>query len=311
MNPTSSGVMYIAVDNCLQRGYCLGDVIGQIKVAELFVLNEPHERTLMSLLVNDPLNFLWDGFIERHKVEVLWDDWEDRGNRSVQYKNFETRLDTKEVHGIHFDTYKELYPRIDGGFRQKILCGIENGLGRKNIFEYYYFGQQHSVDKPKASEYFEPGLIPVPEHKRENSRSVFLAPLEKCQLNRHFTWGFWGDVIDRLLKQEIEVTLNDNTWLGNQFVGRPHFQRTFLPFGELITQIAEATMVACGNTGIGWVAGSTNTPLFALEKQMVLAEYSFEKCGVQSMVRLTDSTDATIVARLIQEELEKITGEGT
>jgi len=303
--------MYIAVNNCLQRGYCLGDVVGQVKVAELFMLNEPHERTLMSLLVDDALNFLWDGFIKRHKVEVLWDDWEDRGNRHVQYQHFLVRLREKSVHGIHFDTYKEIYPRIDGAPRQNFLCGYEKGIGRKNIFEYYYFGQRESVDDPKGTEYFEPGLIPVGEHKKENSRSVFLAPLEKCQCNKHFTWGFWGDVIDRLLKQEIEVTLNDNTWLGDQFVERPHFQRTFLPFKELIKQIAEATMVACGNTGIGWVAGATNTPLFALEKQMVLAEYSFEKCGVQSMVRLTDSTDATIVARLIQEELEKITGEGT
>ena len=55
--------MYIAANNTMERGYFLGDVITLIKVAYLFVDNEPHDRVLLSLHHHDQLNFLWDRFL--------------------------------------------------------------------------------------------------------------------------------------------------------------------------------------------------------------------------------------------------------
>jgi len=51
--------MYIASNNCTERGYFLGDVLGLIKTAWLFVRSEPHTQYIMSLHEREPLNFLW------------------------------------------------------------------------------------------------------------------------------------------------------------------------------------------------------------------------------------------------------------
>ena len=66
--------MYIAYNNCIERGCFLGDVITMIKAAELFVRNEPADTLLLSLFEHDPMNFLWLRFVRTNNVTVLWDD---------------------------------------------------------------------------------------------------------------------------------------------------------------------------------------------------------------------------------------------
>lgn len=127
--------MYIACNNTMPRGYFLGDILTVIKAAWMFVENEPHDHVVLSLHDREPLNFLWDKFIADNLVTVIYDRW-DQGNRDAQFAAFGERLTSRRVKDIPFDTYKELYPRLDGGARQHILCGRENGIGRKNIFSY-------------------------------------------------------------------------------------------------------------------------------------------------------------------------------
>jgi hypothetical protein len=138
---------YIACNNCRERGYFLGDVLGMIKVAWLWAENERYDKYLLSVHRSEPLNFLWQRFVRENNVEVLYDDWP-KFNKRRQYEEFGRRFNERAVHGRPFDVYKELYPRVEGHDRQHILCGRENGLGRANIFEYYYYGQQVFAECP-------------------------------------------------------------------------------------------------------------------------------------------------------------------
>lgn len=224
--------MYIACNNTMPRGYFLGDILTVIKAAWMFVENEPHDHVVLSLHDREPLNFLWYRFIVDNLVTVVRDRW-DQGNRDSQYAAFGERLASRRVKGIPFDTYKELYPRLDGGARQSILCGRENGIGRKNIFCYYYFGQQSWRDEPVGDETFGPGVIEQPQVARMTARSVLVAPHEKCHGNALFTHTFWEQVVRGLTQAEVHVTVNDDRGFMRYAEG-PLLSRTFLPFRQLV-----------------------------------------------------------------------------
>ena len=287
----------MAVNNSLQRGYCLGDVLGIIKTAKVMIENERPEHILLSLHDDDPLNFLWERFVRENLVTVIHDRW-DKASKHQQYEIFGQRRASRTVKGISFDIYKELYPRLDGGDRQHILCGKERGLGRRNIFEYYYYGQESFIEYPTGTTTFGDDVIDVPDVQQLTSRSVFLAPHEKCQGNRIFTLPFWQSVTRKLLHAGFIVIVNDQ---GTFFPECHHSDliRTFKCFPKLIRQIAEQQLVVCGNTGIGWVAAATNTPFIALERDMIFSEYSFEKCGCQSLIGAIDTPDPNLVTQRI------------
>lgn len=293
--------MYIACNNAMPRGYFLGDMLTVIKAAWMFVENEPHDHIILSLHDREPLNFLWNKFIADNLVTVIHDRWH-QGNRDAQYAAFGERLTSRQVKGIAFDTYKELYPRLDGGARQAILCGRENGIGRKNIFCYYYFGQQSWRDDPQGDETFGPELIDVPPAPRSTQRSVLVAPHEKCHGNAIFAHAFWEQVILGLVRAEIEVTVNDDRGF-MQYAEGPLLKRSYLPFHELVTQVAAQRLVVAGNNGIGWLAGATGAPLLALERNAVFPEYSFAKCGLRSLAAVIDQPDAPRVVQWITDYL--------
>lgn len=291
--------MYIAANNALPRGYFLGDVLTVIKAAWMFVENEPHDHILLSLHDREPLNFLWDKFIADNLATVVRDRW-DQGNRDMQYAAFGERLASRHVRGIAFDTYKELYPRMDGGARQTTLCGRENGMGRKNIFSYYYFGQQSWVEEPCGEETFGAGLIERPPVARATERAVFVAPHEKCHGNGVFTHAFWEQVILGLMRAEVHLTVNDDRGF-MQYAEGPLLTRTFLPFRPLTEQVAAQRLVLAGNNGVGWLAGALGTPLVAVERNALLAEYSFARCGLTSLVEAIDEPDpARVIDRTLQ-----------
>lgn len=295
--------MYIACNNAMPRGYFLGDVLTVIKAAWMFVENEPHDHIILSLHDREPLNFLWDKFIADNLVTVVRDRW-DHGNRDTQYAAFGERLASRRVRGLLFDTYKELYPRLDGGARQTMLCGHENGIGRKNIFCYYYFGQQNWCEEPVNDETFGPGVIEVPPVARTTDRSVFVAPHEKCHGNGRFTHAFWEQVILGLTKAEVQVRLNDDRGF-MQYADGPLLSRTYLPFRQLVDQVASQRLVVAGNNGIGWLAGALGTPLLAMECNALLTEYEFGKCGLTSLVEAVDEPDPPRVVNRVLEYLER------
>lgn len=290
--------MYIACNNALPRGYFLGDVLTIIKAAWLFVENEPHDEVVLSLHDRDPLNFFWDRFVAENLVTVVHDRW-DQASRATQYEIFDERRRARCVRQIAFDTYKELYARIDGGERQVRLCGSEKGLIARSIFQYYYLGQETGSPAPRGTRSFARGLIEKPDIVPVTGRSVFVAPHEKCHGNAVFTHAFWEQTIRRLLQAGIEVTVNDDRGFLRAAEG-PLLKRTFLPFRPLVSQVAAQRLVLSGNTGIGWLAGALGTPLIALERIAAFAEFGFERCGVESLVESIDEPDVERVAAAVE-----------
>lgn len=293
--------MYIAYNGNLPCGFCLGDQIVHIKTARMIVESEKPDRVLISLHPGDVLAFLWKKFVDDFRAEVIWDDWP-LGNMDHLRKEQDKRRAAKKVNGIEFDVYRELYRRMDGADRQGQLAGKEVGLGRKNIFEYTYFGQEKVTADPVGSTEFDGSVI---YHIGANPRihRVFIAPHAKCQGNAVFTLDFWREVIVKLCGAGIPVTVN------SQYKIAPDhdlMRTNFSPFERLVNQICEHKLVACGNTGIGWLAGATDTPLLAMQHDgSWMQDYRYEWCGVKSLIEFVREPDVGLVVGKIVEFMGK------
>jgi hypothetical protein len=132
---------------------------------------------------------------------------------------------------------------------------------------------------------------------------VFIAPHEKCHGNGVFTHAFWEQVILNLTRSGICVTLNDDRGFMQNAEG-PLLKRTFLPFRQLIEQVAAQRLVLAGNNGVGWLAGAIGTPLLAVERNGLLPEYEFTKCGVTSLVAAIADPDAPRVVDRVLHYLD-------
>jgi hypothetical protein len=275
------------------------------QVAWLFVRNEPHDRIILSLHAHDPLNWTWSRFIRENHATVVYDDWL-KGPKEIQYSHWAQRRSTRLVSSIPFDTYKQLYPRLDGGDRQGFLCGTERGLGRRNIFEYYYFGQETHVELLLGSTSFGTYLIEVPRIPRKTDRCVFVAPHEKCQGNRVFTHAFWRELVHALLAVDIAVVLNDDGRFCREITS-PLLSYDFAPLERIAETIASHRLILCGNTGIGRVVGAVGTPLIACENAdaMAFGEYSFQKCGVESLRAVLAEPSVEQVMHAVLAELDR------
>lgn len=274
--------MYIAANTCKERGVYLGDVLTMIKTAWLFVENEPHDKYVLSLMEDDVFNFLWYRFIAVNNVKVVYDNWQK--NNNITWLNYDIRLHEKKVTGIPFDTYKELYPRLEGGNRQSRLCGKEIGLGASNIFKYFYVGQPVSAENPINTENFDENIVYF-KHWNYKNNTVFVAPEEKCQGNRIFTIDFWVSIIKKLDSLGVKVHINSNKQ-PFKLLENDNVKCVFPSYPKLFETLNQYSVVLCGNTGIGWCASATATPMIAFERtgQMTFAEYSFTSCGCKSLV---------------------------
>lgn len=287
--------MYIAASHQTEGcplSHCLGDVITSIKVAWLWVQMEKPDHVILSLCRHEQWNVLWDRFIRENNVFVVWDEKVD--SKWLLYRDFDIRRQTRIVHGAKFDTYKELYCRMEGGQRQAALCGQERGLGRKNIFEYFYHGQESFVPNPSGSAEFGSNIIDFDECHREPR--VLIAPHAKCQGNDVFTFAFWGRVTQSLIDANIPFTLNDT----DNRIGIPGLKATLARPEEIANYVARHSLVVCGNTGIGWVAGATGTPLFGMEPPWFnMMDFRYRECGVKSLKALFSDPDPNEVANAI------------
>lgn len=310
--------MYIACNHCTAYECFLGDVITMIKAAHLFVENEPHDNVVMSLYRHEPLNFLWDKFIDTHRVRIVWDDLPKKATRisrsrrrgnlyyprdmHFHYRLLHERVKTRTVKNLAFDTYKELYPWRLWAQRQSYLCGSPCFSPEMNIFEGYYYGQQEYADQPKNIKRFLPGLIKYRRDEPAHNRAVFIAPHEKCQRNRIFTLAFWEAVVGLLLKEDVLVILNSKEFLQN--LHHPRLRAVFLPVPKLIAQIASQRLVVCGNTGVGWVAAAVGTRFIAMEKDMINEEYCFQRCGCHSLVDTVREPDPQYTVKAVLQHLQ-------
>jgi len=289
--------MYIAASPTKRGGHYLGDVLLEIRLAWEWWRREPADHVILSLHSDGKeLNFLWDAFIETVKPTIVWDSF-DPSDHKTYWNIFDERRKTRQVDGLHFDIYKELYLRIDGGARQHALCGLERGLNKRNILEYYWFGQESH--QPGGVVGFGPGIIKTPRVQRQPR--IFIAPHEKCYGNRVFTLDFWREVVRQLANHGIPITIN--TQSPDLFIHGKNIECSFEPYQTLVEQLAGHILVACGNTGIGWAAGAVGVPVIACESpDMFFWEFSYRRTGLATLVDTIAYPDASWCARRILDE---------
>lgn len=298
--------MYIAFSGTYEMGHKLGDCITMVKACYLFAENEPHDKIIISLNHNQKLNFLWEKFIDKYEVEVVYDDFCDIEKLT---EVLDQRRKSRKINNLNFDTYKELYLRIHGGKRQKVLCGQERGLGKKNIFEYYYFGQENKPETCINGDHFKDELFYYSSNRDKTKKnSVFISPLAISQSNKVFTFDFWKQVVLNLCEQKVHVYLNTNS---DFFKNTPKDFVTFTyeknnEYRRLLNRIASQKLVVCGNTGIGWFAGATGTPLMAMEPPFFwYMDYRYRECGVQSLKKLFQEPEPKVVSEAIVQYLDE------
>lgn len=298
--------MYIAFSGTYEGGHKLGDCVTMVKTCYLFAENEPHNEYILSLNPKHKLNFLWDKFIHEYQVKVIYDDFPSKWSvpkSEVVYEIFNERMASKQVQNIKFDTYKELYLRIHGGKRQFHLCGSERGLGRKNIFEYYYFGQQNKPEKCVGGDKFKNNIIYYEPKEKAPERSCFISPLAVSQGNKVFSFDFWRNVVKFLTKKEILVFLNTDKENSFKEINSPFLKFTYQKnddYKSLLNTIASQRLVVCGNTGIGWFAAATGVPLMAMEPSFFwFMDYRYRECGVESLKQIFSQPNAEEVSNAI------------
>jgi hypothetical protein len=281
-------------------GFALGDVITMIAAAKLWISHDPHEHYLLTLIENEPRNVLWNKLIREHKIEVVFDKLL---SKPKKHATFDARLSSRQINGIGFETYRELYTRTDGPERQQFLAGKKVCPNQINIIEYYLLGQNDGMNSCVDTTEFPRGLIDVPAIARD--KFILIAPHETCHQNKQFTLVFWRNVIQILLSYGIDVIVNDNTEFMADYLEHPQFTKTFYDIEQLIEQVASVAMVACGNTGIGWLAAATETPFVAMQKNLILPEYCFQHSGCSSLLELVTIPRPEIAAKIILKHLEK------
>lgn len=296
--------MLITFNGARENGQFLGDTLCSIKAAYLLAKNYPCDKVLLALSPSSDLNFLWRKFIETFKVQVIYDTF-DPGNVDQRFAAWDKWRAERKIEGIPFDIYKELYRRIDGGNRQGVLCGgREPGIGRKNVFEYWYFGQEEAREPCEGSHHFADDLIHHTVVRPEYD--VLIAPLAKCQGNQTFTFQYWDQVVRKLVDVGVRVTVNYNSDFCNDLAGKPNYRKIFPDFKELLSEVVKHKMVCCGNTGVGWLAAAAGIPLLAMQPvDSNIQDYRYEWCGVKSLIDFIEQPDADYCVRRVLNQLQR------
>lgn len=298
--------LLITFNGTQENGQFLGDQLCSIKTAYLFAENVKADKVILSLSPGNEFHFFWQKFIDTYDVDVVYDTWHP-GDVPTRWLNWDKWRAEREVEGRKFDVYKELYRRIDGAQRQTLLCGEEAGLRRKNIFEYFYYGQE-TVENPGKiidDDFFDDTLIhwtPTPPDCQ-----VYIAPHAKCQGNYVFTFDYWSRVVHKLIDAGVAVTVGYNGNFCEDLQGNPLYRKFWGDYKTLQREIQRHKLVACGNTGIGWLAAAVGTPLLAMQPHnSVMPDYRYELCGVKSLIEIVDTPDADYVARRIVDEVNRV-----
>ena len=317
----------LIANNCTrENGQFLGDQLCYLKVAHLFVQNQPDvDRVVMSLSPRNEMDFLWRKFLRDPRgdgrvppVKVVYDDF-DPGDNPARWRAWDQwRMERCIFDGevpIRFDHYRELYLRIHGAQRQTVLCGMERGLTRRNIYEYVFYGQEHLPDTCAGADWYDDTLIDHP--KREPRYDVYISPHAKTQGNLVFTFDFWSEVVHRLVDLGVTVTVGYDGRFCDDLRDHPCYRRHWGTHEQWMEEVCRHKLVACGNTGTGWLAAACGVPMITMEPHnSCMADHRYRECGLRNIVEVVDGYKldelgndmnkvAEYVARRIAEEVDR------
>lgn len=285
----------LIANNCTRdNGQFMGDQLCYIKIAYLMVQNEPTvNKVLLSMSPSNEMHFLWQKFIDDPRgdgtvppCEVIYDAFYP-GNNDERWGAWDKWRRERSIEGRSFDHYRELYLRIHGAQRQNVLCGTERGLGRRNIYEYVFYGQEHKPDTCVGADWFDDTLIYHPPLVPE--RDVYISPHCKTQGNITFTFEYWSDVVHRLVSAGVSVTVGYDGPFCEDLNGHPLYTKYWGDHKQWVEQICKHKLVACGNTGTGWVAAACGVPLITMEPHnSVMADHRYRQCGLRNLVEVID-----------------------
>lgn len=314
--------MLIAFNGTRENGNFCGDQLCYLKAAYLMVRNQPDvDRVIMTLSLGNEMDFLWTRFLRDPcgdetipPVEVVYDSF-NPGDWSARWYAWNKWRAEKTIEDKKFDHYRELYLRIHGAQRQTILCGSERGLGRRNIYEYVYYGQEHMPSTCVGSDIYD---VEVDHPPLAPNRDVYISPHCKTQGNVTFTFDYWSQVVRKLLDAGITVTVGYNGHFCEELNGHPLYKKHWGDHKQWMEQICHHKLVACGNTGTGWLAAACGVPMITMEPHnSVMADHRYRECGLRNIVEIIDgnklddlgndmSKVADYCARRIIDEVQRV-----
>ncbi len=276
----------LIANNCTREsGSFCGDQLCALKAAHMFAQEPGIDKILMSMSPGNEMLFLWQKFIDDYKIELIYDNW-NLGDWSARWQAWDKWRKEREIEGRKFDHYRELYLRIHGAQRQTLLCGSERGLGRRNIYEYWVAGQENTPDLFPGSdvydvEIYHPLLTPT--------RDVYISPHCKTQGNITFTFEYWSQVVHKLIDAGVTVTVGYNGHFCDGLTGHPLYKKHWGDHRAWMEQLCQHKIVACGNTGTGWLAAACGVPLLTMEPHnSVMVDHRYRECGLRNLVEVID-----------------------
>lgn len=298
--------MLIAQNETRESGSFMGDQLCSLKAAYLFAEHAPAgtDKFIMSVSPGNEMAFLWTKFVEKYDVQLVYDDW-NPGDWSSRFTAWDKWRTERAINGVPFDHYRELYLRIHGAQRQHLLCGSECGYGKRNIYSYWWCGQEGCPDElPPEVDWFDDTLIHHPP--RTPVRDVYISPHAKTQGNATFTFEFWSDVVHRLIDADVSVTVGYDGWFCEDLNSHPLYRKHWGNHRQWMEQLCQHKLVACGNTGTGWLAAACGVPMVTMEPpNSQMPDHRYRECGLRNIVEVVDHPNAEYVARCITEQVRR------
>ena len=303
--------MLIAQNETRESGSFCGDQLCSLKAAYMFVRNEPGvDRVLMSVSPGNEMAFLWSRFIRDPRgdgtvppVELIYDTW-NAGDWESRWCAWNKWRSEREINGHKFDHYRELYLRIHGAQRQNTLCGSERGLGRRNIYEYWVAGQENAPDTFPGSDVYD---VEVDHPPLTHERDVYISPHCKTQGNVTFTFEYWSQVVHKLVDAGVSVTVGYDGYFCEELLRHPLYRKFWGSHQEWMAEVCRHRIVACGNTGTGWLAAACGVPLLTMEPpNSQMPDHRYRECGLRNLVEVLDVPDADYCAKRLIQEVQRV-----
>jgi rfaE bifunctional protein nucleotidyltransferase chain/domain len=289
--------MLIAQNETRESGSFCGDQLCSLRAAYLFVQNQPDvDRVIMSVSPANEMSHLWTRFIADPRgdggvppVELVYDDF-NPGDWTARWAAWDKWRVERSIDGRPFQHFRELYLRIHGARRQTILCGHERGLGRRNIFAYWVYGQENMPETCQGDDVYD---VEIDHPPLTRERDVYVSVHCKTQGNATFTFHWWQRVCDLLVEAGVSVTVGYNDQAGPfndaHLRASPLYRRHWGDHVAWRDEVCRHRLVACGNTGTGWLAAACGVPLLSVEPHgSVMADHRYRECGLRNLVEVVD-----------------------